>query len=207
AEPAGTVSTWEIYGSFNGNMLNPGPPPTSFGSLNFDGAGAMVGSAVLTMPDLVPSNGANTITGLPLDMSGSSQFASTFGVSKLSQDGFGPGRVTGLSISPDGVVLSRYSNGQSRASGQVVLASFANLQGLANIGANSWVETPQSGQPTVGVPKSSNLGALQSGSLEDANVDITAELVNMITAQRVYQANAQTIKTQDQVLQTLVNLR
>ena len=143
---------------------------------NFDGAGALVGSAALTLPDLVPNNGANTITALPLDMTGSSQFASTFGVSKLSQDGFGPGRVTGLSISPDGVVLSRYSNGQSRASGQVVLASFANLQGLANIGANSWVETPQSGQPTVGVPKSSNLGALQSGSLEDAQGSFTAIL-------------------------------
>jgi flagellar hook protein FlgE len=91
--------------------------------------------------------------------------------------------------------------------GQMVLANFTDPQGLQPTGNNEWVESSASGGPLVGVPGSSSLGILQSGSVEESNVDLTAELVNMITAQRVYQANAQTIKTQDQVMQTLVSLR
>ena len=91
--------------------------------------------------------------------------------------------------------------------GQIVLASFANPQGLRSIGDNQWQETADSGQAVLGVALTGSLGSLQSAAVEDSNVDLTAELVNMMTAQRVYQANAQTIKTQDQTLQTLVNLR
>ena len=104
-------------------------------------------------------------------------------------------------------MLGRYTNGQSRALGQVVLASFANPQGLQPLGNNGWGESTSSGQPLVGTAGTGSLGALQSGAIEESNVDLTQELVDMITAQRVYQANAQTIKTQDQVLNTLVNLR
>jgi flagellar hook protein FlgE len=89
----------------------------------------------------------------------------------------------------------------------VVLANFANPMGLQPLGDNAWAETADSGQPLIGTPGSSNMGLLQSAAVEDSNVDLTQELVNMITAQRVYQANAQTIKTQDAVMQTLVNLR
>ena len=103
--------------------------------------------------------------------------------------------------------MGRYTNGQSAVLGQVVLASFANPNGLHPLGGNQWAETAESGSPMVGAPDSGNLGALQANAVEDSNVDLTAELVNMITAQRNYQANAQTIKTQDQIMQTLVNLR
>jgi flagellar hook protein FlgE len=103
--------------------------------------------------------------------------------------------------------MARYSNGVTQAEGQLALASFRNTQGLADIGSNMWIETTESGPPVVGEPSSGNFGALRSGALEDSNVDLTAELVNMMTAQRTYQANAQTIKTQDQVMSTLVNLR
>ena len=103
--------------------------------------------------------------------------------------------------------MATYSNGQSKPAGQVELASFKNPQGLSPQGGNVWARTFNSGDPTLGTPGSGNLGVLQSGALEESNTDLTAELVNMITAQRIYQANAQTIKTQDQVLQTLVNLR
>ena len=112
-----------------------------------------------------------------------------------------------VNISSDGVLLGRYSNGQARAQGQIVLGNFINAQGLQPLGNNMLAETAESGQPTVGAPGSGSLGALQSGALEESNVDLTAELVNMITAQRVYQANAQTIRAQDAVLQTIVNLR
>ena len=103
--------------------------------------------------------------------------------------------------------MGRYTNGQSQPLGQVLLTNFANPQGLQPNGNNEWTSTAASGQPLVGVPGTSSLGILQSGATEDSNVDLTAELVNMITAQRVYQANAQTIKTQDQVMQTITNLR
>ncbi len=109
--------------------------------------------------------------------------------------------------STNGVVMARYSNGQSKPAGQIEIANFRNPQALSPLGGNAWGRTPGSGEPVVGVPGDGNLGVLRAGALEESNVDLTGELVNMITAQRIYQANAQTIKTQDQVLQTLVNLK
>ena len=104
-------------------------------------------------------------------------------------------------------MVGRYSNGQTRPQGQIVLANFVNPQGLVPLGNNSWTEGGQAGQATLGAPGSGSLGSLEAGAVENSNVDLTSELVNMITAQRVYQANAQTIKTHDQLLQTIVNLR
>jgi flagellar hook protein FlgE len=125
----------------------------------------------------------------------------------MTQDGYTSGRLTGLTVAADGVVQGRYSNGQTRNLGQVVLVNFANPNGLQSQGGNLWAETSASGQPLVGTPNSGSLGALQSAAIEESNIDLTGELVNMITAQRNYQANAQSIKTQDAIMQTLVNLR
>ncbi len=150
------------------------------------------------------SAAAQTLT---FNFSGTSQFGGIFGVNSLSQDGYTSGRMTGFNTGVDGVISGRYSNGQTKTLGQVVLSNFNNPQGLQPLGGNNWAETSTSGTPLTGVPGSASLGVLQTSALEDSNVDLTAELVNMITAQRVYQANAQTIKTQDAVLQTLVNLR
>lgn len=136
----------------------------------------------------------------------STQYGSKFS-SDLKQDGFASGKLTGFSVSADGILLGRYSNGQSKNLAQLVLSNFRNPQGLQPMGNNVWVETSQSGPATAGVPQTGQFGAIQASAVEDSNVDLTAELVNMITAQRNYQANAQTIKTQDQILQTLVNLR
>jgi flagellar hook protein FlgE len=115
--------------------------------------------------------------------------------------------LSGVAISGAGVITAKYSNGQSKAAGQIELANFRNPQGLSPNGGNSWSRTPTSGDAILGVSGTGNLGVMQSGALEESNVDLTAELVNMVTAQRAYQANAQTIKTMDQVLQTLVNLK
>jgi flagellar hook protein FlgE len=101
--------------------------------------------------------------------------------------------------------MARYSNGQSRPAGQIEVANFRNPQGLQPLGDNQWARTFASGDAVVGVPGDGNLGVLQAGALEESNIDLTGELVNMIVAQRIYQANAQTIKAQDQVLQTFVN--
>jgi flagellar hook protein FlgE len=153
------------------------------------------------------TTGANTPLAFTLDFRGSTQFGSPFGVNRLTQDGFTSGRLSGISVSPDGIVQGRYSNGQARNLSQIVLANFNNPNGLTSLGGNQWAETSESGQPLVGSPDSGSLGVLQSAAIEESNVDLTQELVNMITQQRNYQANAQSIKTQDQVLQTLVNLR
>jgi flagellar hook protein FlgE len=144
---------------------------------------------------------------LDFNFGGTTQFGSAFGVSTLSQNGCASGRMAGFSIGADGMVQGRYTNGQTRTLGQVALANFANPQGLQQLGDNQWSESSTSGAPLVGAPGTASLGVLQSSATEDSNVDLTQELVNMIVAQRAYQANAQTIKTQDQIQQTLVNLR
>lgn len=163
------------------------------------------GGAAATLTVVNPASAAaQTIS---FDFANTSQYGGNFGVNSMTQDGFASGRLSSFATSADGTILGRYTNGQSRALGQIVLANFTNPQGLQPLGNNAWAETSTSGGPLVGAPGTSSLGVLQASAVEDSNVDLTAELVNMITAQRVYQANAQTIKTQDQVLQTLVNLR
>ena len=170
---------------------------------------APVGTVSLDIPASTNAVGAVTvpIIGVALDLSGATQYGSQFAVTDLSQDGYAAGQLVGIQFESNGIVNARYSNGQSKPAGQVELASFRNPQGLAPQGGNGWAGSFASGDPIVGVPGDGSLGVLQAGALEESNVDLTAELVNMITAQRVYQANAQTIKTQDQVLQTLVNLK
>ena len=142
-----------------------------------------------------------------VDLSGTSQFAARFSVSKTSQDGNAAGSLNGLSIEADGTVRASYSNGLNLSQGKLALVKFNNAQGLEATTGGNLIETVASGGRIVGEPNSGNFGGLQSGALEDSNVDLTAELVNMMTAQRSYQANAQTLKTQDQVMSTLVNLR
>ncbi len=168
-------------------------------------AAATATAAGLTLTATNPASAAAQT--LSFNFSNTSQFGGLFGVNSLSQDGYTSGRMTGFNTGADGIITGRYSNGQTKTLGQVVLANFNNAQGLQPMGGNNWSETSTSGTPLVGVPGSSALGVLQTSAVEDSNVDLTAELVNMITAQRVYQANAQTVKTQDQVLQTIVNIR
>lgn len=161
------------------------------------------------IPQVSLSSGAltETIPGIALDLSRSSEYGSSFAVTGLTQTGYSPGQLTSITIESNGIVMARYSNGQSKPAGQVELATFRNPQGLQPKGGNEWSATYSSGDPVTGIPGDGNMGLLQSGALEESNVDLTGELVNMIVAQRMYQANAQTIKAEDQVLQTLVNLR
>ena len=148
------------------------------------------------------------ITGVALDVSGATQYGSQFGVTDLAQDGYAPGQLIGVAVRGQRHRHWRATRtARRKPAGQIEIATFRNPQGLQPLGGNAWARTFASGDPIVGVPGDGNLGVLQAGALEESNVDLTAELVNMITAQRVYQANAQTIKTQDQILQTIVNLR
>jgi flagellar hook protein FlgE len=148
-----------------------------------------------------------TSSAFVLNLAGTTQFGSAFGVTDQQQNGFTTGRLSGLDVSGDGVLFSRYTNGQSTSLGQVVLSSFSNANALSPVGDTSWVETFESGQPITGAPGTGTLGSIQSSSVEESNVDLSAELVNLIIAQRNFQANAKTIETSDAVTQTIINLR
>ncbi len=184
--------------------------PTTLSTLTFNTLGQLTAPAGPPVGQVVSATFTPTAAAaqsLTFNFGQTTQFGGTFGVNTLTQDGYASGHLSGFSTNPDGTILGRYTNGQSRAMGQMVLANFVDPQGLQPMGGNEWVQSTTSGVPLVGVPGSSSLGVLQSSAVEDSNVDLTAELVNMITAQRDYQANAQTIKTEDSIMQTLVNLR
>ena len=154
------------------------------------------------------ANGAvSNPTGIELDFRSATQFASAFAVTSVSQDGYTTGELAGLQIDDTGKIFARYTNGQSMVQGQVLLATFANPQGLTPVGKSQWVQSFESGEPVEGTPGSGTLGALQSGALEDSNVELSDQLVNLIVAQRNYQANAKTIETESAITQTIINLR
>lgn len=194
------ANAWNVYSGLDGAA------PGAASAMTFTSAGAVNTGGTVGPLAFAVTTGAAALS-VTLDMTTATQFGSTFGVNSMSQDGYTSGRLSGLSISSEGVIQGRYSNGQSRNLGQIVLTNFANPNGLQSLGGNQWSETAASGQPLIGSPNSGSLGALQSAAVEESNIDLTGELVNMITAQRNYQANAQSIKTQDAVMQTLVNLR
>ncbi len=199
-------NTWDVYTDLD-------PAATSIGQIAFDGngrfdpAGSTVPMTVNVDPATSNPNNPPAPWDVTIDFDNCTQFGSKFAVADLTQDGYASGDLTSINISNDGMIMASYSNGVTRAEAQVALANFRNPQGLLSVGGNNWVESFDSGPAVMGKPGDGNFGALRSGALEDSNVDLTAELVNMMTAQRAYQANAQTIKTQDQVMSTLVNLR
>jgi flagellar hook protein FlgE len=207
------ANAWDVYATLTNSAgtttdLSSGGT-TPLGSLSFDSTGNLTGTSSFTQAITTTALGTGAAAmSFPINFAGSTQWGSSFAVNSMSQDGFTVGELTSFSIGDDGVILGAYSNGQSKNLGQVVLASFANPQGLQALGNNQFGATSTSGVAIVGTPQSSGLfGTLQASAVEDSNVDLTAELVRMITAQRNYQANAQTIKTEDQIMQTLVNLR
>lgn len=214
AASAGTtpgITPEQIDAQIAAAVAVPGKP---VGTLKFDSNGAL--SAALMAPQTLPltinlpinpPTGAKDTMTFTLNFAGTTQYSGDTSEKKTTQDGYTAGRLQRFSTAADGTILGQYSNGQTKALGQVVLANFTNPNGLEPLGNNAWAESADSGTPQVGTPDTGSFGVLQSSATEASNVDLTAELVNMITAQRVYQANAQTIKTQDSVLQTLVNLR
>ncbi len=207
----GDVS-WNVYATANGNAVagtNANPLPVTTLIYPATGGAPISGATGnYVIPAATTASGVGTLdVNINFDFNNSTNYGSPFGVTNMSQDGYTAGKLTGVTIEQNGILTGTYSNGQSQAAGQIELTNFRNPQGLKPMGGNVWASTFTSGDAIVGIPGAGNLGALQSGALEESNIDLTAELVNMMTAQRTYQANAQTIKTQDQVLQTLVNLR
>ncbi|NDU85646.1 MAG: flagellar hook protein FlgE [Ferrovum sp.] len=207
---AGGTAAWNTYLTMDGTAVPAANTP--IGTLGFNASGTMVYPPAGTLKmGQIPvtdtlTNGANPLN-MTLDFSSTTQYGSPFGVNQLVQNGYTSGQLSGFATSPTGIIQGNYSNGQSKNLGQIALVNFADPQALQSAGNNQWAETNASGAALVGAPSSGNLGSIQSGATESSNVNLTSELVNMITAQRNYQANAQTIKTEDQITQTIVNLR
>ena len=196
-------NTWDVYTGVNG-----ADPALSVPfAVSFLADGTLDPATVIPQLQLASPNDPAVVFNVDVDFADATQFGADFAVSDLSQDGYAPGELTSLGIGADGVITARYSNGQSEAAGQIALVNFRNAQGLSPTGSGNWVVTAASGPPVAGAPGEGKFGSLKSGALEDSNVDLTGELVNLMTAQRAYQANAQTIKTQDQVMSTLLNMR
>jgi len=202
-EPSGTVNEMIPAGGVAGDPI----------VMSFDNGGALTGvvpntgsPAVASYAAVALGTGAANLT-LTNSLTNVTQFGGPFAVTALDQDGFSTGRLSGVDIGETGIVTARFTNGQSRTLAQVAMANFTNPTGLRQLGNTSWIETYDSGVPLVSAPGSGSLGLLQSGALESSNVEITEQLVNMITAQRNFQANAQVISTADTITQTIINIR
>ncbi len=197
-----TAGGWEVNQTVDGNIVG-AAQPFDFGS---DGTIANPPNGIVTYPTYDPGNGADPIA-MSLDLSATTQFGSNFVVNSMNPDGRAAGRLRNIGIEQDGVVFARFSNGQALALGKIALANFSNPEGLVKSSDTSFQETFSSGVPQRGEATESNFGLIQSGSLETSNVDLTEQLVNMITAQRLFQANAQVISAMDTVTQTIINIR
>ncbi|MDX1589901.1 MAG: flagellar hook protein FlgE [Oleiphilaceae bacterium] len=148
-----------------------------------------------------------TSSNFSVELGNSTQVGSEFAVNDLQQNGFATGRLSGLDVSDDGIIFARYTNGESKALGQVALANFRNREGLASASGTTFTETFESGNAVVGRPNTGPLGGIAASSVEESNVDLSEELVGLIVAQRNFQANAKTIESSDQITQTIINLR
>jgi flagellar hook protein FlgE len=205
-----TANTWDVYTSVDGGT----PPAATQISFDPDGtlAAASNNSIAITTPAAELLSASGVATGAAdlaytVDILATTQLGSDFSVNSAIQDGYGAGQLISFEFDDSGTAFARYTNGQSRAIGQVALASFRNNNGLQPVGGSNYVESFGSGSPNIGAPGNSGRGDIQASAVEQANVDITQELVNLIVAQRNFQANAQVISTEDQATQAVINLR
>lgn len=204
------ANQWSVY------QMDPSTstavPEEPIATLRFNESGVLTSVNGNATPQQVsvtvpPLNGSEELT-FNLNLAGTTQQNSGANtILASSQDGYKPGELVGYQINDDGTLVGNYSNEKNQLLGQILLANFANPEGLTSQGDNVWSETQSSGVALLGAAGTGNFGKLTSGALEASNVDLSQELVNMIVAQRNYQSNAQTIKTQDSILNTLVNLR
>ncbi len=187
----------------NNGTIDPASTDSADGKLNFE-----FDLSTPTNPVMlgVGVGGPVTLQNIEVDLNGLTQYGANFGVTNLTQDGYTTGQLSGIDVDQSGVISARFTNGQSNNLGQVFLTSFTNSQGLSQLGDNYWAESFSSGQGIVNAPGEGNAGLINAGALEDSNVDLTEQLINLITAQRNFQANAKTITTADTITQTVIQL-
>lgn len=227
------ANTWKTYTLIDGrNPDGTDPSPTAVplnlpvaSTMVFDTSGNLVSVTTpavptpIVSPDLkvtgwIPGsvkNGVWTPNGaasgvVTISMAKTSQYNADTARSIPSQNGWATGQITNLTIDGSGVMLANFSNSQTKAIGQISLASFTNEQGLQPVGGTSWKETYASGIPGYDAPNTGTLGEIHSNSLEESNVNLTSELVDLIKGQSNYQANAKTISTQSTIMQTIIQM-
>lgn len=196
-------NSWSANLYVDGTAVGAGQP------LTFNSSGALVAPAggKINFPAVTVSPGSNPLQ-LTLDMGKATQFGNTYGVTAINQDGYPTGTLSGIDVSGEGIVQAKYSNGQTTSLGELAMAQFSNEQGLRQLDNTNWAASYDSGTPIMGAAANGTFGAVQAGALEASNTaDLTAQLVNMIKAQRNYQANAQVISTDNQLTQTIINIR
>ncbi|WP_417224323.1 flagellar hook-basal body complex protein [Achromobacter spanius] len=211
ADVAGN-SVYDVYYTMDGQAMSPTTEaagvwgnPQQF---TFNKAGAMTSAPVVTLSFAAPGGAVTPADPLSIAMNytGTTQYGSDYKL-VAKPDGYTSGEFSGINIGADGSLVAAYTNGETQVVGNIVLADFSNLQGLQPIGNNAWSETAASGQPILGQPGTNGMSRVVGQATEASNVDMSKELVNMIIAQRTYQANSQTIKTQDEIMQVLMNLK
>jgi flagellar hook protein FlgE len=201
SQQAAPPNTWSVNMTING--ASAGPAQT----LTFGSSGAVTApvGGVLNFNGFTPTSGALPMT-LAFNFGQTTQYGGQFGVTSIVQNGYATGQLSTVAIDPTGIVSAVYTNGRSTQLGQLAMATFPNPQGLKSLGDTNWSETFTSGTVVSGVAGSAGFGSIQSGALESSNVDLTTQLVDMITAQRAFQANAQVITTANQESQTIINI-
>lgn len=202
-----TLASFELQFNPDGTLDTGGSDPIIISNWTPRGAGDDVGVLGPQDPPTLPIPEPATSSNFEIDVTNATSFGSPFAVNALSQNGFTTGNLTGVEVGETGELFARYSNGETKVLGQIALANFANPPGLIPLGDTGWAESLESGQPLLGGPGTAQLGRIQAGALEDSNVDLTEQLVNLILAQRNFQANAKTIETADAITQTIINLR
>ncbi|MBB3347607.1 MULTISPECIES: flagellar hook protein FlgE [unclassified Sphingomonas] len=209
-EPAATppnTGTWQVFTYVGDQMLTP-QGQTSAGPITqvYDTKGALTGAQTIQFEDFIPASGA-AAQGISLDLTGSTQTAAAAAVSARTQDGVAVGQLVGITVDDAGIIKASYSNSDIVPLGKVAIAKFSAPTGLRQAGSNYWQATGISGKATLGFAAAEGFGSLKSGQLEGSNVDITEELVNLIAAQRNFQANAKALDTATQVSQSILNIR
>lgn len=207
---ANANNTWEVFDGLDDPAAVPPVVATSLGTITFNPDGSIATNpATLTLSVTpAPATGAAPVPmSMTVDLSKVTQYGNSFSVSKLSQDGYAAGEFIGVNVSEDGTLMASYSNGVTRGEVRMSMATFINPQGLTPASNGNWIASASSGEPVPGTAGAGNFGSITGSALEESNVDLTAELVEMMTAQRYYQANAQTIKTQDEAFSTITNMR
>ena len=211
APTTATVATYDLFFTANGtlntalsdSLLISNWTPIDENGNEIGALGPLNVASGGSVPVAEPAINSN----FEISMDNSTQVGSDFEVRTLDQNGSTTGRLVGIDVDDSGIIFARYTNGENQVLAQVALADFANSQGLQSNGDTAWVQTFESGEPIIGGPGTASLGLIQSGALEDSNVDLSEQLVNLIIAQRNFQANAKTIETADTITQTIINLR
>jgi flagellar hook protein FlgE len=206
---AGNTRNWTAHHYITDDPLAPVSVDTAPATLTFDSAGKLTAPAngqVALAAYTVPGSSAANITAT-MDYTGSTQVSTAFSVDALKQDGLPAGTLIDIAIDKEGIIFANFSNGGQTPLGKIALTRFTNPQGLTKLGDGTWGESSASGSPIIGNAGEGNFGTLQSGALEQSNVDLSKQLVNLIIAQQTYQANSQTIQTENSVIQTIMNLR